>query len=188
MQDMHDGFGGNLYGLIAQVRGKTVSYDNLADALQTCLDELRLIVDSLDSAGDDLGMALGTFRARIEGRLKQAGISLKWYIDPEVGSMELSATQVLQIYRILQEACTNAVRHSGCDEISISLQPDESPRYRGVLEITDNGSGFDQQETPSGRGVGNMSARAEHLGGELIISSNDEGTRLTLNLPSRKLS
>ena len=183
MQDMHDGFGANLYGVMTQARDGSLAQDRIADALQQCLDELRLIVDSLDSAGDDLGMALGTFRGRIEGRLRSAGIALGWRVDREASSLNLGAAEVLQIYRILQEACANAIRHANCSRINISLRQAEDSAFAAILEIADDGRGMATSGATHGKGLLNMTSRAERIGAQLLVESKESGTKVRLFLP-----
>jgi signal transduction histidine kinase len=101
MRDMHDGMGGRLMSLAAQLRGgKDSVQQEAADDILAALDELRLIVDSLDTAGDNLGMALGAFRARMEPKLAAAGVTLDWQINDDAAEWSLSATAILEIYRI----------------------------------------------------------------------------------------
>ncbi|MEM1381186.1 MAG: ATP-binding protein [Pseudomonadota bacterium] len=184
MQDMHDGFGANLYGLISQARTGIIGTDRLADSLQACLDELRLMVDSLDSAGDDLGMALGAFRSRIDGKLAIAGITLQWDIDQVAAQHRLSATEILQVYRILQEACINAIRHAMCTSIKIALIPSRDPDVACVLTVEDNGRGFDQSKQQYGHGLNNMASRAKRVGGVFHIKSTADGTSVQVALQS----
>ena len=181
MRDMHDGMGGRLMSIVAQMKaqGHDVRSDELADELMEALDELRLIVDSLDTAGDDLGMALGAFRSRMEGKLAAAGIDSDWTIDDEAAGVSLSATAILDIYRIMQEACANMLRHSGADEFRVALRACEDDSV--VLEMADNGVGLDE-DRGTGRGLANMRSRAARLGGTIDFADNKPGLRISLTL------
>lgn len=187
MRDMHDGMGGRLMSLAAQLRNSdnvtAPSRAELADELLAALDELRLIVDSLDTAGDDLGMALGAFRARMEPKLVAAGIELDWQIEDSAAALSLSATSILDIYRILQEACTNMLRHSGGDRLSITLQ-DMEDKGAVWLSIGDNGTGVAAGENASGgHGMQNMQRRAERIGTELVTINSEDGFTVRVMIP-----
>jgi signal transduction histidine kinase len=86
----------------------------------------------------------------------------------------------LQILRILQEAVTNAMRHSGASEIA--LVSTEKTEGAITISITDNGKGL-PPETTGGRGLTSMRSRADAVGGMLDIQSSSGGTSLQLTLP-----
>lgn len=186
MRDMHDGMGGRLMSIAAQLKaqGKQAQPEQLADELMEALDELRLIVDSLDTAGDDLGMALGAFRARMEGKLSAAGIESEWTIEEHAAETKLSATAILDIYRIMQEACANMLRYSGADHFEVALRAREDGAV--VLEMADNGKGLEGNSANGaggGKGLANMRNRAARLGGQIAFAVNAPGLKISLLLP-----
>ena len=111
-------------------------------------------------------------------KLKAAGIMLEWRIDENAATAAYSAEAVLQIYRILQEACTNAMRHSGGSHLLIALEASDCEDYPCVIVIEDNGAGF-IDDAKSGRGLNNMRARAARIGGRLLLCGQ-EGVRIEL--------
>ena len=145
------------------------------------MEELRLIVDSLDTAGDDLGLALGAFRTRMAPRLRAAGITLAWHIDEAAVSPALSASAILDVYRIMQEACANMLRHAAADRFSVALR--STPSGGRVLELADNGRGLVEADRTAGRGLSNMRTRAARLGGRLSLGDAGPGVGLRLELP-----
>ncbi len=183
MRDMHDGIGGRLLSLEAQLRQspEPPAATAVADELRGALDELRLIVDSLDTAGDDLGVALGAFRGRMAPRLRAAGLVLEWSVDDAATTPPLSTSAVLDVYRILQEACTNVLRHARATHVRVSLR--REPDGTRVLELSDNGVGVPSDADTRGRGFANMRARAARLGGRLTRRDSGSGTTLQLELP-----
>jgi signal transduction histidine kinase len=87
-----------------------------------------------------------------------------------------------QVSRIIQEALTNARRHSGAKRVSVSLEMDEDDL---LVEVSDDGRGFELQ-TPTGVGLSSIRERAALIGGELEIESElERGTsiRLRVTLP-----
>ena len=88
---------------------------------------------------------------------------------PEVG-VELAAGGSLALYRVVQEAVQNAVKHGGADEISVELGA--SPRWASVT-VVDNGRGFDPERAQRRRalGIAGMKERMRLVGGWLNIDS-----------------
>ena len=88
------------------------------------------------------------------------------------------------LLRIVQEGLANVYRHSQASKVDVALAFDQGLVR---LEISDNGMGFTRQEAPQaihGRGLKNMTQRAEELGGSLAIDSRiGEGTRLEVTIP-----
>ncbi len=74
MRDMHDGIGGELGLLCAALEQRKLDDHSLRDNLTAIHDELYLMVQSLDTFGDDPGIALGQIRPRLESRVTAAGM------------------------------------------------------------------------------------------------------------------
>jgi two-component system sensor histidine kinase UhpB len=92
----------------------------------------------------------------------------------------LSAEEELVVYRVAQEALSNAARHSGAERISVALRRSAD----GVeLDVADDGRGFVFDEAEGGLGIAGMRERALLLGGELRIESRPEqGTTVRLRI------
>jgi signal transduction histidine kinase len=87
--------------------------------------------------------------------------------------------------RVIQEALTNARRHSGARNVRVSLRVEEGDL---VAEVADDGRGFGAESDP-GVGMSSMRERALRLGGELEVESvPGEGTRVRLRLPMHDAS
>lgn len=180
MRDMHDGIGGQLLGLILQARSRKLSDDALVNGLEQSLDDLRLVVHSLEQGEGSLTGALGAFRERIEPRCEAAGVALDWEIEDVGVTPNVGPDKTLQIYRILLEACTNALKHGRPSRISVSMK-----RHGDQIEIAlaDNGIGL-SANSPSGRGLANMRTRAKRIGAVLEMDTRVGETRIALNLAS----
>lgn len=179
MRDMHDGIGGQLLGLILQARSQKLSDDKLVSGLEQSLDDLRLVVDSLEQGEGSLTGALGAFRARIEPRCEAAGVELDWRIEDVGATPHIGPDKTLQIYRILLEACTNALKHSVPKRITVVLKREGD---RIEIALTDDGAGFSPTTVQPGRGLANMRTRAERIGADFAIGSSNAGTRISLTL------
>ena len=183
MQDIHDGLGSQLMSMMLSARLGKAEPAQVAEGLQGVIDEMRLMVDSMDSVGESLPSALATFRARVAPRVAEAGFAMDWQQPDTFAAPDYGPRDVLQIFRILQEAVTNALKHSGGDAIRVAVEP----RGDGALSIaiSDNGAGG-AAKGDAGRGMVNMYSRAKAAGADLSITSDaGRGTHIALHLPAR---
>ncbi len=171
MADMHDGVGARLLGLAADAQDGDRPARDLVPDIHGAVDELRLIVNALDAVGDDLIGALAGFRQTVEPKMIAAGFTLDWRVDRTVKLPGLETGATLQLYRVLQEACANAMRHSGGDMIRISLARDEA----GVsLSVSDNGRGA-IDPAAGGYGLKTMADRARRSGAAFEVGESALG-------------
>ena len=97
----------------------------------------------------------------------------------------LSIEQRRHLYLIFKEGVNNIVRHSACSEVEIGLSCQENAL---VLQVKDNGCGFDLSESGQGNGLSGMRARAAALGGTVeIAAARNGGTTLTLRVPLSRM-
>jgi signal transduction histidine kinase len=180
LQDMHDGLGGHL----VQALAIATSHDTLKpveEPLRACLDELRLMVDSLEPVNGDLASVLGSLRPRISRRLALAGVDIHWQVDDLPPIPDLGPRQVLDVARVVQEAITNSLKHSGCRGITVLARLTRQPDGIEIV-IEDDGRGL-AEPAGKGHGVTSMRRRAAALGGSLEVGAAAPGTRVTLRLP-----
>ena len=94
----------------------------------------------------------------------------------------LSGNASVELLRILQEALANVRRHSGARNVEVGLQTDGEAI---LLEVTDDGRGFDPMVAQGGVGLVGMRERVEELGGQIALESRPgEGTGVTVRVPS----
>jgi signal transduction histidine kinase len=185
MRDMHDGIGGQLMGLLFASRRQPIPQGELTESLQLVIDELRLIIDSLDTVGETLGTALATFRARIEPKLSAAGIELRWSNMLPDTIDNLGAREVLQIFRIVQEAVTNVIKHANSPTIDINIGVAETGAIQ--IEIADAGSGMGAANE-NGHGMENMKARAKAIDGSIQVDSSPRGSTVIVTVPLKPVA
>lgn len=188
LDDMHDGVGSQLLGLIVRSRSATLPVPDLVTGLQSCLDDLRLIVDSLDPLEHSLELALGALRARIESRCEGVGVELRWQVEVEEG-LSLGPERGLQVLRALQELMTNALRHAQTSRIDVTIGP--SPALADWMDVAvrDYGVGFDATTAPRHtRGLKSLQTRARKLGGLLTFHPAAPGTVAILRFPTSAVS
>lgn len=182
MQDMHDGMGSSLVTALLVVESGQSKPDMIADVLKNCIDDLKLTIDSMEPVQADLLLLLATLRFRLGPRLEHAGIALLWEVS-DVPDMEwIDPRNGLHILRILQEAFTNIIKHSGATEIRVATAVDSD---WVTVRIADNGRGFSVAGNIGnhGKGLANQQRRAASIGAQIAWTSDSCGTVLTLRLP-----
>lgn len=185
MRDMHDGVGSQLIAARQLAERGELKPDELANVLNECMDDLRLVIDSLEPTEGDLLNVIGNLRYRLTDRFARQGIDLKWEVSDFPANVKLAPSGILHILRIVQEAFANVLKHAGASEVifSAALVPD---RQQVKLSVRDNGCGITDAQTNGenrGRGLANMKQRAAAVGGEVSVISNSEGCVVTLTLP-----
>lgn len=87
----------------------------------------------------------------------------------------------ISLYRIVQEAFNNIAKHSEATEVKIVLKVEDG---KLILDIQDNGAGFDPERQTAGIGLGNMRERAAQMRATLdVFSQKDAGTQIRVSLP-----
>ena len=101
----------------------------------------RLVIDSLDPDVDDVATALGMMRCRLEPRLRRRGVRFDWQVDDLPALEGMGPEQYLHILRIVQEAVTNAIKHTRASSIRVatSMAP---TGVDALIEIEDDGGGI----------------------------------------------
>jgi signal transduction histidine kinase len=181
---MHDGLGSQLMSMLLAARRGVAKPAAVAEGLQSVIDEMRLLIDSMDSVGESLGSAFALFRDRLKSRVEQTGMAFHWHQDSAIELPAMGPREVLQVFRIMQEAVTNALRHSGGSQINVTIAPSPEPGQSVRIGIADNGSGLGQAN-PRGKGMDSMAARAAGIGARLQVQSSSAGVSVTLDLPMR---
>jgi signal transduction histidine kinase len=183
MREMHDGVGGHLVRTLSMLEGRGAPPAELARSLRAALDDMRLVIDSLDPDVMDLGSVLGTIRERLEPGLDREGLRFDWQVAPLADLPALGPEQSLHVLRILQEAITNVLRHARATRIRV-----ECGAERGVsgepgvfVAIEDDGVGMAEQAR-GGRGLGNLRRRAAELGARLELGPGRDGRGVRVHL------
>ena len=134
---------------------------------------------------DEVGLrsALEALRARMEA-VHDLTIDLAFFAMPGADTLERPVIEA--VYRIVQEALSNAVKHSRARRLQVSVT---GLIDAVMVEVEDDGVGFDQSRmTSDGYGLVSMRERAGALGGRLdILSTPGRGTRISVKMPLAQL-
>ncbi|MCD6533579.1 MAG: sensor histidine kinase, partial [Deltaproteobacteria bacterium] len=153
----------------------------MSSLIDDTIDEVRSIALRLrPGILDDLGLveALEWYAADFERR---TGITCTFAVEGVIPV--ISDTLATAAYRISQEALTNVVRHAAADQVSLSLEAEDSLL---ILTVEDYGRGFilDDLVGVAGLGVAGMRERAVLVGGSLeVISQPNQGTIVVFRAP-----
>lgn len=193
-EELHDHIGQALAFVklkVSQFRGNAVfcGFEDSIGEVITLLDQtisytrgltLQLCPPVLSRAG--LLPAIGWLAEKIE---KDHPVSVKVQLAQFDGTFDGERSLVL--YRSINELLTNAVHHSGCRNISVTLLPAAADL---IITIADDGHGFDvdgvlREITSMGKfGLFSVQERIRLLGGEMTLTSNaSAGTRIELRIP-----
>jgi signal transduction histidine kinase len=156
------------------------------EQLQLSIEGLQnLITDLRPAALDELGVgpAVETLVTRTAA---SSGLQIEARIDLADTSGRASTRLTSEIegtlYRLVQEALTNAVKHAGAQRVWVEVVEKESVI---TVSVSDDGGGFDPEHTDGGFGLVGMRERAELVRGQLLVdSAHGKGTVVRAELPA----
>ena len=184
MRDMHDGLGSQLVQTLNMVRSQkhTLDAGAVESMIQHALEELRLMLDTLEPMEGDLATILGTFRQRVEPALVAAGIELDWQVQDVPALPGLDAQGVMHLFRCMQEIFANVVKHAQAQRVCVRTRCDAAHVY---LTVTDDGLGMQRPpaKPQAQRGLGNLRARAGKLGALVRFFDAHPGTGIEFAFP-----
>jgi signal transduction histidine kinase len=192
--DLHD-------GIIQSIFGVGLSLENISHLIkenpQKAQEGIVHAIDDLNHTIRDLRAYILDLRPRqLDGEDLMTGLRrlLTEYrahtlaeavlVGPKEPLEDLSPSHALALFHICQEALANAAKHAAAKHLEVSVWMTAD---RVVMEIQDNGRGFDvkQMNTSLGHGLANMQTRARNVGGEVDISSKrNEGTTVLAWVPN----
>lgn len=186
-RDLHDEVNQSLTGLLLRLEAareqappelEAELAETKALANQAMRELLSLARQLRPTALDDLGLT-----AAIAGQVEQLVHSeIEASIATEGDFSDLGDDSQLVVYRVAQEALSNAARHSGASRVEVRLRRLGSGGVE--LTVSDDGRGFAFDESEGGLGIAGMRERALLIGGELTIESRPgRGTTVRLTIP-----
>jgi two-component system, NarL family, sensor histidine kinase DevS len=191
--DLHDGIIQSIYGVglalenaRAVLRDDPESADNrlikAMDDLNRTIRDIRTYILDLrprqlrdESLIEGLGRLVAEFRQNTKLEVILAG--------PKEPLSDLHPVNAMALFHICQEAMANIAKHANASKVTIDLW---STSDRALLEIHDNGDGFDLEKANKtiGHGLANMQTRVANVGGDLdIITAPKEGTTILAWVP-----
>ncbi len=143
----------------------------IGEISQQALKEMRLLVYELRPfALKEVGL-IGALQQRIDAVERRAGVEAQLSVE---GEIELPEIVEDELFRIAQEALNNALKHAKPASVVVTLRVEgETPDQHVILEVADDGVGFDAHTVGETGGIGlvSMRERTEKLGGDLVVRS-----------------
>lgn len=185
--ELHDSIGQELVAL--KLAAQSAAMDASDAALSTkmgvlvercaqTIREVRAICQGLyPPALESMGLAAAL---RQLGNSCEPGMDFDMEWDDSLDAVRLGPEREIALFRIAQEALSNAVRHSGGGVVAFAVD-----RLNGSvrLSVTDDGAGFDPAAVRAGLGLRSMRERAEAAGGRLSVQSGPQGTAVEAIVP-----
>ena len=183
--DLHDGLGGSLVRSIELVsKNNTLGQDNFLSILKLLRSDLRQIIDYGSSLGTKIPASPIMWAAPIRHRyvqiFEELDIRSEWVLS-NVWKKTPTNLECLTLTRIAEEALTNIIKHSHAHSVKVSLIETQQQR---ILEIMDDGVGFDPAHVQEGIHVGmqSMKIRTDRIGGTFEIESETGCTLIRITL------
>jgi signal transduction histidine kinase len=161
----------------------------LCRSLQQCMHDLRQIIEEAKPTVLQLFGVAEAIETHLERSVRESGQSIEWrMIDESGGALrELASTVCVALFRIVQEAVNNAIRHGQCHTITVRIRQLEKVLS---IEVEDDGLGIVEVKDRTGHGLGNMKTRARLISAKFEIvrvpAGENDGTRVCIMLPMDK--
>ena len=190
-KELHDGLGQYLSASNMNLKSVYEDLENIPDYLEktfeTGLDfldhaisETRNISQNLmPKAIQDYGLELA---AQSLVNHLQTTHDIKFHLYTNISDAEISDKKQINLYRILQEALNNAIRHAGASKVDIQIVYSD---HEVLMTVEDNGKGFDTNN-PNAEGIGipSIRTRVGAMSANLdIVSSREKGTQISVVVP-----
>jgi PAS domain S-box-containing protein len=182
--DLHDGLGQELTGIALMLKGVVAQLRKEGSAARSDIEDVITLVNNavegtralargLSPVSGERGVLAAALQALATRANERYGVRVELDTDPDE-SLRLSESAATHVYRIVQEALTNVIRHSSASEVEIRLYASAGDLH---LTVDDNGRGFSQPdpESPGGLGLKIMQYRTQMLGGDLMIDTGVRG-------------
>lgn len=183
-RDLHDNIGAQLTFIISSIDNIKYAFpikdfnlnhklDTISDFTKSTILELRDTIWAMNSneiTFDDLHSRILNFIEKAQK--SQENIHFKFSIHPNLENVKLTSVTGMNVYRTIQEAVNNAIKHASAKNISIEIN-----RISKLIQITisDDGIGFDENQVEKGNGLLNMEKRIEEIGGTVLFRKSENG-------------
>ena len=193
-QDLHDSVKQQIYAVQTNLATVDARWDHDAAGARTAIEHARRAARDamvemsalLDRLRRDPIESVGLVEA-LRRQCEAVGFQTGAKVSTTFGDLPedscLPSGAMTPVFRIAQEALANIARHARAKHVALQLATNKD-RNALLLEIRDDGCGFDTQSSSAGMGLRNMRFRAEQIGAELEMQSEDgEGSVMQLWLP-----
>jgi signal transduction histidine kinase len=191
--DLHDDIGANLtrIAVLSEVVRRQRSTDSdaqlasIAAVARESVTAMSDIVWAISPGRDGLNDLTRKMREHAEEVFAIGETSLAFTAPDGPRDIRLGVDMRRDIYLIFKEAINNAARHANCSCLQVDIQADGTQL---ILNVIDDGAGFDTTDEGEGNGLVSMRRRAERLGARFEVRSRPgEGTAVRLEVPQHRV-
>jgi PAS domain S-box-containing protein len=190
MRDLHDSVSQKLYGLVTLTEAAQAGLEagskvvpsvvlaKIGENARQAVKEMRLFLYQMQPVDLEEGGLISALHHRLGAVEGRADIQARFLPDENI---VLSKEKGVALYYIAQEALNNILKHAHASSVLVKLK---QTRKNVILEIIDNGAGFDLKNIDQGgMGLQNMKARTAQINGALkIISKPGDGTKIRVTV------
>lgn len=188
--ELHDGVLGKLFGtrvnlgfLAMQMKPETQEkHQAFLDELQEIEKEIRDVSHRLSDNFDSANINFTTILTQLlKDRSTIGNFSYQFDFDKTIPWSEISEVTKANVYRIIQEALQNIIKHAKAKNVILDVSFNKKEL---IISLKDDGIGFNTEKKKKGIGIKNITARVKKLGGNLeFISKENQGTTLVIITP-----
>lgn len=190
-QELHDELGQSITAIkVMAVTGKKTAGNHQAEIYQSIIsvcDHLVTVVRSMMKnlhplVLTELGLSASLHDLISHWQTRTPELKISLSCDADIDEIEIK--KAIQVFRMVQEAITNAVRHAQAKSLIISLSMHGVNHKTLSIEIEDNGVGCDLQNLSLGFGLLGMQARVKSLNGNMeIVTAKNQGMKIKISIP-----
>lgn len=180
-RELHDSACQRLFSMTLHIRAAELVPPAADGALLQTLDQLaHEALDDLRALIFELHPTLLDTEGLVRAVREQAGwittrAGLPVTVEGPEERLRIAADAELDVYRLAQEALHNCVKHAAAGRVHVRIGPADDNPQTLLLEVEDDGRGFDPTVAAPGLGLVSMRERAERLGGQLAVTGRPEG-------------
>lgn len=188
--ELHDGVLGKLFGtrvnlgfLAMQMKPETQEkHQAFLDELQEIEKEIRDVSHRLSDNFDSSNINFTTILTQLlKDRSVIGNFTYQFDFDKTIPWSEISEVTKANVYRIIQEALQNIIKHAKAKNVTLDIS---FKKKELIISLKDDGIGFNTEKKKKGIGIKNITARVQKLGGTLeFFSKENQGTTLVIITP-----
>jgi nitrate/nitrite-specific signal transduction histidine kinase len=191
-RDLHDDMGStlstiNILSTMAKMKvhkdtDKTEEYlEKIGDNSSRMMEAMDDIVWSINPMNDNMQKITARMREFATGVLEAKNMDFTFRVDQQVQELKLDMEGRRDLFLLFKEAVNNLAKYSQCSKAAIDISVHKN---KLLMTISDNGIGFDVNNSDGGNGLINMQKRAQSMKGRLSIESKKQvGTEVKLEVP-----